>query len=83
MGVGIAVRGMKLKLCRNVHDISLYNHVYIAVAHVLSFLWQLKVSTDLIMGKVKIGIYCFFIADILTKVFQKFLFTGPLPNILF
>ena len=42
-----AIRGMKLKLCRNV-NISLYkNCVFIAVAHVLSLLWQLKVSIDL------------------------------------
>ena len=32
-------------LCINVHDISLYiNCVFIVVAHVLSLLWQLKVS---------------------------------------
>ena len=38
-----AIRGIKLKLCRNVHNISLYkNGVFIAVAYVLSFLWQLK-----------------------------------------
>ena len=35
------------------------------------------------MGKMKIGIYCYFIADILTKVFQKCLLSGPLPNIYF
>ena len=34
-----AIRGMKLKLCRNVHNISLYNNcVFIAVAHVLLLL---------------------------------------------
>ena len=43
-----AVRGMKLKLCIHVHDISLYiNYVFIVVARVLSLLWQLKVSIDL------------------------------------
>ena len=37
------IRGMKLKLCINVHDISLYiNCIFIVVAHVLSLLWQLK-----------------------------------------
>ena len=35
---------------------------FIAVAHVLSLLWQLKVS--IIMGKVKIGIYYYLIADL-------------------
>ena len=34
-----AVRGMKLKLCIYVHDISLYiNYVFIVVAHVLLLL---------------------------------------------
>ena len=39
-----AIRGIKLKLCRNFHNISPYNNdVSIAVAHVhvLSLLWQL------------------------------------------
>ena len=36
---------MKLKLCRNVHNISFYkNCVFVAVAHVPSSLWQLKIS---------------------------------------
>ena len=35
------------------------------------------------MGKVKIGIYCYLIADILTKVFRKYLLSGLLPNIYF
>ena len=43
-----AIRGMELKLCRNVHNISLYKFVFfIAIAHVLSLLWQLKFSIDL------------------------------------
>ena len=37
---------MKLKLCINVYDISLYM-IFIAVAHVFSLLWQLKDSVDL------------------------------------
>ena len=38
----------------------------------------------LIMGKMKIGIYCYFIADILmTKVFETCLLSGTLPNIYF
>ena len=37
-----------MKLCRNINNISLYKVcVFIAVAHVLSLLWQLKVSIDL------------------------------------
>ena len=40
-----AIEEMKLKLCLNVHDISLYiNSVVIIVAHVLLLLWQLKIS---------------------------------------
>ena len=43
-----AIWGMKLKLWINVYDISLYiKCVFIAVAHVFSLLWQLKVSIDL------------------------------------
>ena len=42
------IRGMKLKQCINIHNISLYKSVFfIAVAHVLLLLWQLKVSIDL------------------------------------
>ena len=40
---------------------------FIAVALVLSLLWQHR----LIMGKRKTGIYCYFVADILTKVFLE------------
>ena len=32
------------------------------------------------MGKMKIGIYCYLIADILTKVFLKYLVCGPVLN---
>ena len=35
------------------------------------------------MGKVKIVIYCYRIADILTNIVQKCLLTGPLPKINF
>ena len=34
------------------------------------------------IGKVEIGIYCFLIADILTKVLQKCSLSSPLRNIL-
>ena len=69
----LARRGMNLKLCRNVHNISLYKKVifiavfFIAVAHVLLLLWQLSFHW-LVMGNVKVGLYCYLIADILTKV---------------
>ena len=43
-----AIWGMKLKLCINVYDISLYiKCVFIAVAHAFSLPWQLKVSIDI------------------------------------
>ena len=47
----------------------------ISIAHVLSSLWQL------ITGKVKVGLYFFLTADILTKVLQKCFLSSPLPNI--
>ena len=77
-----AIRGMKLKLCRNVHNISLYKtYVFIAVAQVLSSLWQLKNFQRLIMGKVKVGLYFYFAVDILTKILQTCSLSNPLPNI--
>ena len=36
----------------------------------------------LIMGKVKVGLYFYLTADILTKVLQKCALSSPLPNIL-
>ena len=62
-----AIWGMKLKLCINVYDISLYiKCVFIAVAHVFSLLWQLKSFHRFIMGKVKVGLYFY-----LTRYFDK------------
>ena len=52
----------------------------IAVANVLLLLWQLKSFHCLIMRKVKICLYCYVKADILTKVLQKCLLSSPLPN---
>ena len=44
-----AIRGIKRKFCRAVHNISRYKTcVFIAVAHVFSLLWQLKVSIDVL-----------------------------------
>ena len=65
--------GMKLKFYRNVHNICLYkNCVFIAVAPVLSSLWQQSFHR-LIMGKGKVGLYFDLNADILTKVKEMFL----------
>ena len=73
------IRGMKLKLCIHVHDISLYKTiVFIAVAQALWVLWQLKVSIDLLW---EIGVYFCVIADILTKNLQKCSWSSPLQTI--
>ena len=75
---------MKLKLCIDVHDISLYINciLFIVVAHMLSLLWQLKVSIHvLIMGNVEIGIYYCVTADIMTKVLLKCFWSSPLSTI--
>ena len=54
-----AIRRMKLKLCINVYDISLYIFFFfIAVANVFS------------LGKVKVGLYSYLTIGILTKVLQ-------------
>ena len=35
------------------------------------------------MGEMKIGIYCYLIADIFTNILQKYSFSGSLQNISF
>ena len=73
---------MKLKLCMNVHNISLYkSYVFIAIADVLLSLWQLIIFHRLIVGKVKVDLYFYLTADILTKIIQKCSLSSPLPNI--
>ena len=54
---------------------------FIAVAQALWLLWELKSFHWLTMGKVKIEIYCYLIADILTKVLQKCSWSSPLQTI--
>ena len=72
-----------MKLCRNVHYINLYNNVFYCRCS-CTFIAMATYSFHLlIMGKVKIGIYCYLIADILTKVSQKVSLGGPLQNISF
>ena len=77
-----AIKGMKLKLCRNVHSISLYKN-YIFYCHCLcAFIAMATYSFHrLKMGKVKVGLYFHLTADILTKVFQKCSLSSSLPNI--
>ena len=77
-----AIRGMKLKLCINVHNISLYiNYIFYCrcpCAFTAMATWSFHILT---MGKVEIGI-CFFVtADILTKVLLKYFWSNPLPTI--
>ena len=65
-----AIRGIKLKLYRIVCNISLYENI-VFYCRCLSTLIAMETSNfhRLIMGKMKICIHCYFIADILTKVF--------------
>ena len=64
-----AIRGMKLKLCINVHDISLYiKYIFSVVTNVLSLLWQLKVSKYLEWEKRKLAS----ISVLLQIFWQKF-----------
>ena len=54
--------------------------LFIAIALVLLSLWQLKVSIDLIMRKLKVCLYFCLTAD-MTKCLQKCSLSTPLPNI--
>ena len=76
-----AIWGIKLKLCRIVHNISLYENI-IFYCRCLSTLVAMAtlIFHGLKMGKMKIGIYCYLIADIMTEAFQKCLLSGPLPH---
>ena len=79
-----AIRGMKLKLCRNVHSISFNKSGiscwYCSCAFVAMATWNFH---WLIVEKMKIGLYRYLIADILTNDLQKYSLNSPLPNILF
>ena len=73
---------MKLKLCRNVHNISLYKNCVFYCRCSCAFVAMATYSFHiLIMGKVKVALYFYLIADILTKKFQKCSLSSPLPNI--
>ena len=77
-----AIRGMKLKLCRNVHNISLYkNYVFYCPCSCAFDAMATYSFHRLIIGKVKVGLYFYLIADNLTKVFQKCSLSSLLPNI--
>ena len=66
-----AIKGIKLNFAELFMTLASAKDVFfIAVALVLSLLWQLSCHR-LIMGKRKTGIYCYFVADILMKVFLE------------
>ena len=76
-----AMRGMKLKLCRNDHNISLYKKCFYCRCS-CTFVAMVTYSFyRLIMGKVKVDLYFYLIADILTNVLQKCSLSSFLPNI--
>ena len=82
-----AIREMKLKLCINVRDISLYIIFFFffffcrcLYAFVAMTTWGFHIHV-LILGKVEIGIYFCVTADILTKVLLKCLWSSPLSTI--
>ena len=77
-----AISGMKLKLCRNVHNIGLYkSYVFYCCCSCAFVAMTTKSFHWLIMRKVKVGLYCHLIADILTKILQRCSLSSPLPNI--
>ena len=76
------IRGMKLKLYINVHDISLYIYYIFYCCCPCAFIAMATWSCHiLIMGKVEIGIYFCATADILTKVLLKCFWSSPIPTI--
>ena len=80
-----AIREMKLKLCMNVHDISLYiNCIFFYCRCPCAFVAMATQTFHihvLIMGKVEIGIYFCVTADILTKFLLKCFWSSPLSTI--
>ena len=79
-----AIRGMKLKHCINVLDISLYiNFIFFNCRCPCAFIAMATQTFHihvLIMGKVEIGIYICVTADVLTKVLLKCFWSSPLIN---
>ena len=76
-----AIKGMKLKLCRNV-NISFYKNCVFYCRCSYAFVALSTYSFHrLIMEKVKVGLYFYLTADIFTEVFQKCSLSSPLTNI--
>ena len=76
-----AIRGMKLKLCKNSHNISLYINYIFYCRCPCAFVAMATSFHRLIMGKVEIGIYFCVTADILIKGLLKCFWSRPLPTI--
>ena len=77
-----AIRGVKLKLCLNVHEISLYINYIFYCRCPCAFIAMATLNFHILtMGKVEIGIYFCVTANILTKVLLKYFWSSPLPAI--
>ena len=64
---------MKLKLRRNVHNISLYkNYVFYCYCSFAFVAMATYSFNRLIMGRVKVGLYFYLIADISTSFSEMF-----------
>ena len=79
-----AIRGIKLKFCRTVHNISLYKNYVFYCCCLCAFVAMATYSFHRrTMGKVTVGLYFYLTTDILTKVFQKCSLSRPPLNIWF
>ena len=77
-----AIRGMKLKLHRNVHNISLYKMCDFLLPLLMCFCGYDNLNFPLTYnGKSESSLYCYLIADILTNVLKRCSLSNPLPNI--
>ena len=70
-----AIRGMKLKLCRNVHNISFYKMYVFYCRCLCAFVTMATYSFHrLIMGKVKVGLYHFVLLFHMKPLTHAFIF---------
>ena len=76
--------GIKMKLCGVIHNICHYKNI-VFYCRCLSTLVAMATLNfpRLIMGKLNIGIYCYFIADILTIFLEMFVEWSSTKHILF
>ena len=67
----VVIRGMKLKLCINVCVIFLYINCLFYCCCACDFVTMATLSIHrFIMGKVKVGLYCYLTLGILTKALK-------------